>query len=64
MGKAHGMTPPMPVGANAVYEDHYNAMSQRRIVEGRTEIPRVIRCGSCGAGMKGNTCDHCGSEHK
>ena len=54
MGKALPLPPPDPT-----------AFMQKPmiVVEAKISIPRVMRCESCAAPLKGNVCQHCGSEH-
>jgi len=56
MGKFPAPPPPDPV--------FFVQAAPAILVEGKTSIPRVQRCVSCAAPLKGGICEHCGSEHK
>ena len=72
MGKAHPPTPPLPRGlpvGPVPFDKHGYEVRRAIALENdpklrASNIPKVVRCGGCGAAMRGNTCDYCGSEHK
>ena len=72
MGKAYPVAPPapqeLPIGP-APFDKHGYEVRRAIALENElkvqaSSVPRVVRCGGCGAAMKGSDCEYCGAEHK